>query len=241
MGESSDYKVKLDIFEGPLELLLHLIKKEEVNIQDIPIVKITDQYLEYLNLMRVLNLGVAGEFLVMAATLMHIKSRMLLPPEQRQVNEEEDEDPRGLLVRQLLEYEKFKDAASLLDKKEGEASELFYAPGEDAAGFSDGQEPVFDVSLFDLLGAFSSLLKKPQEEFVEIVQEKITVAEKIEAILGLVRLEKNVNFSKIFLDAASRIEMIVTFLALLELVRLKKLAARQTGRFGEVFISLNEH
>ncbi len=236
--ETSDYKVKLDAFEGPLELLLHLIKKEEVNIQDIPIVKITDQYLEYLNLMRVLNLGVAGEFLVMAATLMHIKSRMLLPPEQRQADEEDDEDPRGILVQQLLEYEKFKEAASLLEKKEGEQGELFYAPGEDSDSLHDGQPPVFEVNLFDLLGAFSSLLGKPQEEFVEIVQEKVTVAEKIDAILKLVHLERNVNFSKIFLDAASRMEMIVTFLALLELVRLKKLAARQTGRFGEVFICM---
>ena len=168
------YKVQLEIFEGPLDLLLYLIKKEEVNIYDIPIARVTEQYLDYLNLMQLLDLKLAGEFLVMASTLMQIKSKLLLPVEERK-QEEEEEDPREELVRRLLEYKKFKEVAERLERLEQAQSQVFRrrASGqiEDQAG-ADGEE-YFEASLFDLISAFSKILKViPREEFLEIIKDE---------------------------------------------------------------------
>ena len=234
----SDYKVKLEVFEGPLDLLLYLIKKEEVDIYDIPIERITNQYMEYLTLMQMLNLEVAGEFLVMAATLMYIKSRMLLPADQQVTDAEEEggEDPRWELIRQLVEYKKFKDAAAQLAKREEEQANVFPPKALDAAVEADKNVPLAEVSIFDLINAFNDVLKKAsaRSDFHEIIEEKFTVSDKIEEILYTLRDRTDMLFSELFAAASSRVEIVVTFLALLELIRLKRLKVRQEESFGEI-------
>jgi segregation and condensation protein A len=235
----SDYKVKLEVFEGPLDLLLYLIKREEVDIYDIPIERITNQYMEYLTLMKLLNLEVAGEFLVMAATLMYIKSRMLLPVDQQVTDSEADEgeDPRWELIRQLVEYKKFKDAALQLGRREEEQANIFARTG-DAGGEMEREIPLADVSIFDLINAFNDVLKKAsaREDFHEIVEEKFTVSDKIEEILYTLRDRLELIFGDLFAQAQSRTEIVVTFLALLELIRLKRLKVRQEKAFGEIHV-----
>jgi segregation and condensation protein A len=235
----ADYKVKLEVFEGPLDLLLYLIKKEEVDIYDIPIERITNQYMEYLSLMKLLNLEVAGEFLVMAATLMYIKSRLLLPADQQIADPEaeEGEDPRWELIRQLVEYKKFKDAAAQLSRREEEQSRLFPRRVGDGLGIDADQEvPLAEVSIFDLINAFQQVLKKAsdREEFREIIEERFTVSDKIEEILYTLRDRTELRFGELFEKASTRAEAVVTFLALLELIRLKRLKVRQPEAFGEI-------
>jgi len=166
------YKVKLEIFEGPLDLLFYLIKKDELNIHDIPISTITEQYLQYLEMMRMLDLDIAGEFLVMAATLMHIKSKMLLPQDEKQ-SEQEEEDPRAELVKKLLEYRKFKEAAEELKNRESRQKEVFPSPGTKECA-SDDSELYFEANIFDLLSAFSKVLKeipkKDSKEFSDSIK-----------------------------------------------------------------------
>lgn len=178
-----NYKIKLDIFEGPLDLLLYLVKKDHLNICDIPIVKITEQYLEYIELMKLLDLNIAGEFLVMAATLINIKSKMLLP--QEKIEEEEELDPRAELVRKLLEYQKFKELATELRSREGERQEVFVRPKDKELEEQD-TEVYFEASVFDLLSAFSKVLKEiPKDIFYQVVKDEFTVEEKIHQILHL--------------------------------------------------------
>jgi len=236
----ADYKVKLEVFEGPLDLLLYLIKKEEVDIYDIPIERITNQYMEYLSLMQLLNLEVAGEFLVMAATLMYIKSRMLLPVDQQVTDSEaeEGEDPRWELIRQLVEYKKFKDAALQLGQREEQQANIFARQGPDAGIEVDKDVPLAEVSIFDLINAFNDVLKKAsaREDFREIIEEKFTVSDKIEEILYTLRDRSEMIFSELFANASSRAEVVVTFLALLELIRLKRLKVIQTEAFGEIHV-----
>lgn len=236
----SDYKVKLEVFEGPLDLLLYLIKKEEVDVYDIPIERITNQYMEYLTLMQMLNLEVAGEFLVMAATLMYIKSRMLLPVDQ-QVTEsesEDGEDPRWELIRQLVEYKKFKDAAAQLAQREEEQANIFPRRAPDAGIEMDKDVPLAEVSIFDLINAFNEVLKKAssRDDFREIIEERFTVSDKIEEILYTLRDQTQIVFSELFARAGSRTEIVVLFLALLELIRLKRLKVRQDEAFGEILV-----
>ena len=237
----SEYKVQLEVFEGPLDLLLYLIKKSEVDIYNIPIATITTQYMEYLDLMKLVVPDVAGEFIVMGATLMYIKSRTLLPVEQQVVDPEaqgEEADPRWELIRQLVEYKKFKDAASQLGELE-ERQENIFARG--AEGYIPEVETglnLTDVSLFDLIAAFNEVLKKVKEEtFGEIFDERYTVADKIELILKVTRDTGMVTFSTLFVSAASRHEIVCTFLALLELIRLKQLAVRQDRSFGDILVT----
>jgi len=238
MFSQDEYKVELDIFEGPLDLLLYLIKKNEVDIYNIPIERITSQYMEYLNMMRMLDLNIAGEFIVMAATLMMIKSRMLLPEDERPEEEDEEDDPRWDLVRQLVEYKKFKDAAMQLQRLEGEQEDIFGLGAETIAIETDDSGLVMqDVSLFDLLNAFNQVLKRAKpDEIGEIYAERFTVADKIDAILESVTGQKRVAFSSLFGDMASRHEIICTFLGLLELIRLRQVAVEQKDRFGEIII-----
>jgi segregation and condensation protein A len=235
----ADYKVKLEVFEGPLDLLLYLIKKEEVDIYDIPIERITNQYMEYLGLMQMLNLEVAGEFLVMAATLMYIKSRMLLPADQQVTDSEaeEGEDPRWELIRQLVEYKKFKDAALQLGQREEEQSKIFARRG-DVGIEVDVEVPLAEVGIFDLIGAFNEVLKRvtARSDFHEILEEKFSVSDKIEEILYTLRDRAEMIFSELFERANSRAEIVVTFLALLELIRLKRLKVRQESPFGEILV-----
>ncbi len=236
-----EYKVRLDVFEGPLDLLLYLIKKEELEIHDIPMEKITAQYIQYIELMKMLDLNVAGEFLVMAATLMMIKSRMLLPAEDRPEMEEEEEDPRWDLVRQLVEYKKFKDAALHLEALEMRREDIF---GRDGAEAVLGKEPdvaLHDVGLFDLISAFSEALKKVKsEELREIFAERFTVADKIEHLGDRLRREGKFSISRMFEGMRSRHEIACTFLALLELIRLNQARAVQKETYGEIWIEKAE-
>jgi segregation and condensation protein A len=236
----SDYKVKLEVFEGPLDLLLYLIKKEEVDVYDIPIERITNQYMEYLTLMQMLNLEVAGEFLVMAATLMYIKSRMLLPVDQQVTDSESEdgEDPRWELIRQLVEYKKFKDAAAQLAQREEEQANIFPRRPPEIGIEMDKDVPLAEVSIFDLINAFNEVLKKAsdRDDFHEIIEERFTVSDKIEEILYTLRDQAQIVFSELFVRAGSRVEIVVLFLALLELIRLKRLKVRQEEAFGEILV-----
>ncbi|MFC1462554.1 segregation and condensation protein A [Verrucomicrobiota bacterium] len=234
-----EYKVELEVFEGPLDLLLYLIKKEEIDIYNIPIERITTQYMEYLALMRMLDLNIAGEFIVMAATLMMIKSRMLLPVDERPELEEEEDDPRWDLVRQLVEYKKFKDAATHLQERELTQENMFALGSESIALEPDGPGIVLqDVSIFDLITAFNTALQKAKpEEIREIAADSFTVADKIDAILHMVRDGRTIVFCEVFPAGAPRGEIICTFLALLELIRLRQVRVRQKERFGEILIS----
>ncbi len=236
----NDYKIKLKIFQGPLDLLLYLIKKNEVNIYDIPISDITKQYLEYLEFMKVLDLDIAGEFLVMAATLLLIKSKMLLPQEEVSLDQEiPDEDPREELVKRLLEYKKFKEVAMVLKEKEEEGSEIFrrfLSLPEDSIELEDDSQG-FEASIFDLISAFTEVLKNiPKEDFNIILEEEHNVEEKISFILTLLDQKGVIYFNSIWTRIRSRIEAVVFFLAILELIRQKKIIIRQIGLFGEIKI-----
>ena len=234
MAITDPYKVELDVFEGPLDLLLYLIKQDEVDIYDIPIERITNQYMQYLDVMKMLDLNIAGEFIVMAATLMMIKSRMLLPVEERPEMEDE-EDPRWDLVRQLVEYKKFKDAAAHLGELEVRQENMFSRSGE---GIQLGPEPdiaLEDVSIFDLITAFNEALRKaPREELKEIFAERFTVAEKIDLIIGVMRDKGKASLSRLLAGMTHRYEMVCTFLAILELIRLKQVRAKQSDHFGDI-------
>lgn len=232
------YKVKLDTFEGPLDLLLHLIRKNEVNIYDIPIAVITEQYLHYVDLLQELNLDVAGEFLVMAATLIHIKSKMLLPrPETAQESLFEEEDPRDALVRRLLEHQKFKAAAELLHERESLRSSQFIRPDSrvaDAAG--DEYEPELEVDLFSLLAAFKGVLERANRRpRMVLPPERLSIEDRIHQLLDRLSETEACGFEDLFADGdGSRQFMIVTFLALLEMIRLKLVRIFQSGSFGAI-------
>ena len=232
-----DTTVKLEIFEGPLDLLLHLIKKNELSITDIPIATITEQYLSTLELMQGLNLDVAGEFLVMAATLIHIKSRMLLPPGENEDEEEEEGDPREELIRRLLEYQQFKEAAEELERRELLSRDVFVrrseAPEEaETVGFES-------LSLFDLLSALRHVLERfPEERIHEVTLDTISVREKMSFLLDELRRRGKVIFQSLFETATSRLEVVVTFLAMLELVKIRAIRVWQEERIGPVVIEL---
>lgn len=233
------YKVRLDIFEGPLDLLLYLIKEEELNIYDIPITRITGQYLEYLNMMELLDLDVAGEFLVMAATLMQIKSKMLLPPDPENL-EPEEEDPRAELVRRLLEYKAFKEAAENLRGFEEKRSGIFPRFGVGAIhelSLRDGDPLSGEISIFKLMTAFSNVLKNlPKQKFHQVEKDEFTVADKVHEIFHRLVKEPVIRFSSLFQSAKNRLEAITVFLALLELIRLREVTVRQEGPFDEIEI-----
>jgi segregation and condensation protein A len=237
------YKIRLEIFEGPLDLLLYLVKKDHLNIYDIPIAKVTEQYLQYINLMQLLDLNIAGEFLVMAATLMQIKSKMLLPIEESQGQEEEQEDPRAELVKRLLEYEKFKEIAENLRQREIEQREVFKRPAleKDKEILKPSGEVYFEASIFDLINAFSRALEDiPKDLFYEVIKDEFTIEEKIHEILHALLISESLRISDLFGKAKHKIEIIVTFLAILELIRLKEIIARQRDLFGEIEVCRNK-
>ena len=235
------YKIKIEMFEGPLDLLLYLVKKDHLNIYDIPIAKVTEQYLQYLNLMQMLDLNVAGEFLVIAATLMQIKSKMLLPAEEGLNAETEQEDPREELVRRLLEYEKFKEIAQDLRQKETDQREIYKRPkSETEKDPGEKKDVYFEASIFDLISAFSQALKDiPKEVFYEVVKDKYTVEEATHEILHLLLTKSEVKLSEIFGRAKNKLDIIVNFLAVLELIRMKEITARQSELFQEIEIVRN--
>jgi segregation and condensation protein A len=231
------FPVRLTNFEGPLDLLLHLIKKSEVNIYDIPIALITSQYIEYIDLMQELNLDVAGEFLVMAATLIHIKSRMLLPrPDPTQ--EDPEEDPREALMRRLLEHQKFKAAAELLHERETLRSAQWTRPdGPIAEIAGEPPEPEIEVDLFSLISAFRNVVERAkQRPKVYLPGEQMPIEERIEQLLSKLSETEACGFEDLFADMQTRSGMIVTFLAILEMIRLKLIRVFQTGVVGPIRI-----
>jgi segregation and condensation protein A len=232
------YKVKLEVFEGPLDLLLYLIKKNEIDIYDIPIADITEQYLEYIELMRMLDLNIAGEFLVIAATLIHIKSKMLLPPDEKDLLPEEEEDPREELVRRLVEYKKFKEVAGILQGLEGQRKKMFTRdiPFEVEPG-----EVFFEASLFDLITAFTRVLKDiPKEMFQEIIKDEFTVEQKVHDLLHMLVGTPAMSLFDLFKNSKNKPEIIATFLAVLELIRLKEILVVQKQNFSDIEIIRNE-
>jgi segregation and condensation protein A len=236
-----EYKVQFEVFEGPLDLLLYLIKKDEVDIYEVNLTKLATQFLEYIETMRLLDLDVAGEFLVMAATLMYIKSRELLPVD-RQVEvegEEDEDDPRWELIRQLVEYKKFKDAAAKLQDMEARQNNVYpRLPGKPELS-QEPSELKPDVSIFDLINAVSGVLRRfdQREHLRDIFDDRWTVSEKIEQLSKVLVERPRVTFSELFDHVTSRSEVVVTFLAMLELIRLKRIAVEQSESFAEIEIT----
>ncbi len=231
------FAVRLEQFEGPLDLLLHLIRKNEVNIHDIPIALITQQYLDAIGLMQELNLDIAGDYLVMAATLIHIKSRTLLPrPETAAGVEGEEEDPRDGLVRRLLEHQKFRAAAELLHEREQVRSAQWQRPDERVADLAgDGYEPEIEVDLFSLLSAFQAVVDRARHRPTVILPaEQLSVEARIEQLLARLSETQACGFEELFADAHERAGLIVTFLALLEMIRLQLVRVFQSGGFGPI-------
>ncbi len=237
------YKLKLEVFEGPLDLLLYLIKKNEINIYDIPIAQVTEQYLEYIELMRLLNLDTIGEFLVMAATLMQIKSKMLLPPDPTEEIAEEP-DPREELVRRLLEYQQFQGIAENLKDKEAKRQDLFpraVDPQKLQEIKEDSKEVYWEVSLFDLMDALTKTLNRQREETIyELDQDEYTIEGKIHDILHLLLNEKRIVLRELWGGMKTKSEIIVTFLAILELIRLREIIALQKRLFDDIEIVRNK-
>ncbi len=231
------YRIKLDIFEGPLDLLLHLVKKNEVELSDIPVATITDQYLAYLGLLQQLDLDVAGEYLVMAATLLHLKSRLLLPGEETS-EEEEGEDPRAELARQLLEYQRFKEAAEMLNRRDLLDRDVFArAPLPDET--DPEHDVVYDVSLGDLLDALQDVLKRAAPEVVhEVILERVSLRAQLCFVLDLLRERTAVVFTDLFPSGVTRLQILVTFLAVLELVRTRMVQIHQAEHFGPIVLTL---
>jgi len=232
------FPVKLSNFEGPLDLLLHLIRKNEVSIHDIPIALITAQYLDAIALMQELDLDVAGEFLLMAATLIHIKSKMLLPrPETSAgVDGEPEEDPRDALVRRLLEHQKFKAAAGLLHEREELRAAQWQRPDERVAALAgDEYEPELEVDLFSLMNAFQAIVQRAKQRPKMILPpEEIPVEQRIDQLLSRLSETEACGFEELFADIEDRRGLIVTFIALLEMIRLKLVRVFQSGSFGPI-------
>jgi segregation and condensation protein A len=236
----ADYKVQFEVFEGPLDLLLYLVRKEEVDIYEINLTKIATQFIEYIEIMRQLDLEVAGEFLVMASTLMYIKSRELLPKEQQVVTEgeEDEEDPRWELIRQLVEYKKFKDAAAQLQGREADQENVYPRLPVKLEFEAETPLPKVEVSIFDLVKAVSAILNRFQARDTtrDIFQDKWTVSDKIELVRQTLVERGSIRFTELFESAASRTEVVATFLAVLELIRMKQLTITQPESFGEIEI-----
>ena len=234
------YRVNLSVFEGPLDLLLHLIKKNEVEIVDIPIATITEQYLGYLEMLRELSLDVAGEFLVMAATLTLIKSRMLLPPSEGEEDEEEA-DPRAALVQQLLEYQRYREAALELAERPLLHRDVFVRePVMDAPDDTgSGELPRLQVTVWELLEAFRGVLKRARPESVhEVVTDAISLRDRVRSLLHALSVARSLEFESLFDADASRFEIIITFLAMLELMKMGAVRAVQEDRYGRIVIEM---
>jgi segregation and condensation protein A len=230
--------IKLENFEGPLDLLLHLIKQNEMDIWDIQVTRITEQYLVILDAMQSMNLDVAGEFLVMAATLLHIKSKLLLPPSEYEEGEEEEDDPRAELVRRLLEYQKYKEAALELDDRELLGRDVFarkFTSLELAA--EDEETEFYEVGLYDLVEALQGILARaPKDVAHEIGFESVSIADRINHILGQLSGHDSLSFEQLFAEAPARHDVIATFLAMLELVKMRTVRFMQNSRCGSIWL-----
>lgn len=232
MSETSPQQidVNLDMFEGPLDLLLHLIKKNDLDIKDIPIAQITHEYLGYLELLKDLNLEMAGEFLVMASTLMQIKAHMLLPAPEA-LDEDGGPDPRSELVNKLLEYQRFKEAAGILAAQKERSKDIYY---RQVGPRFDREDFQLRATTVDLLAAFKRVLDRAPREVEQILREEITVEARLKQILDLFAARESMDFEELFTDAKRRVDLIVTFLALLELIRLKHVVAIQSEAYAKI-------
>jgi len=236
----AEYKVKFEVFEGPLDLLLYLVRKEEVDIYEINLTKIATEFIETIEVMRRLDLEIAGEFLVMAATLMYIKSKELLPVDQQVQtdDDEEPEDPRWELIRQLVEYKKFKDAAEELQDKELEQESVYPHASVKPDFKSEKQELQSTVSIFDLINAVNTVLKRfnDRPSDGEIFEDKWSVTEKIELLRREISSKEKIKFTDLFSSLNNRTEVVVTFLAVLEMIRMRQIVISQPEVFGEIII-----
>ena len=231
------YQIDLDSFKGPLDLLLHLIQKHEMDIYDIPIAKITAQYLATIEVMKSLNLDLAGEFLVMAATLLHIKSRMLLPRDEEEALEEADPDPRTELVKRLLEYQRYRDAAISLDALPLLGRDVFLSSSLEVEGDENQDAEWEPVGLFELVAAFRQLIQGNDEESVhEISRERLSVTDRINQILVSLSERGSLAFGDLLPSIVDRNEVVVTFLAMLELVKMRLARLMQNGRDSSIWL-----
>lgn len=239
------YEIKLDVFEGPLDLLLYLIRKNEIDIYNIPISLITEQYLEYLELMRSLNLDLAGEYLLLASTLIHIKSKLLLPPAEGEGDEEEGEDPRAELVRQLIEYQAFKEAALKLDSRPLLDRDVFTrgAAEEGAKEAPETEEMDIEVDVFELVAAFRRIVASldPSEEMA-FDTDKMSLTDRISEVMEQLSRQGQLTFQELLGEGRERRRTVYTFLAILELMKLRMIRAVQTGPFGTIrlFLAVEE-
>ncbi len=243
LGLMNEYRVQFDVFEGPLDLLLHLVKKQEVDIYQVNLTRIASEFVAYIDQMRELDLEIAGEFLVMAATLIYIKSRELLPADQKpdaQVGEEDEEDPRFELIRRLVEYKKFKDAAAELQSLENRMDQVYEHRSTPVVLPETEPQRREPVSIFDLIQAVSVILKRfsERDDVREIQADPYTVSEKMAALRILIQERGRFRFSELFAEARTRSEVVVTFLAMLELTRLRHLQVVQSEDFGEIEVEL---
>jgi segregation and condensation protein A len=229
-------RIHLPVFDGPLDLLLYLIRKDKIDIHDIPIAPITRQYMEYLDLMQQLNLDIAGEFMVMAATLIHIKSKMLVPVDPTEAAlDENQEDPRDALVQRLLEFQRYKEAAGVLHDKREVRAATWTRPDSVIPSFDDAGEEMLEAGLFDLISAFKELLDRRKTLLShEVEAEGKTVERRMDELLGMLREGESLEFLELFASLSTKAEMIVTFLALLELIRMKLVKVYQRGLFGAI-------
>ena len=239
----SEYKVKFEVFEGPMDLLLYLVKKEEVDIYEVNLTKIAREFIEYVDLMREFDIEIAGEFLVMASTLMYIKSKELLPVEQQVTTDEDDEgeDPRWELIRKLVEYKKFKDAADKLGTLEHEQEDVYpRLPAKQEFDMPEDRGPGLKVSIFDLINAVNDVIKRVEartHDISRIEDEHFTVGDKINMLRERLAIQPRFTFSELFADAVGRNEVVATFLAMLELIRLEQIKIDQEDNFGDIVIT----
>lgn len=232
-----DIKLRLGEFSGPLDLLLFLIKQEQANIFDIPIARITDEYLKYIRLMKSLDISLAADFLVMAATLIEIKSKMLLPREITGETEEEIEDPRQELIDRLLEHQKFKNAAEMLYERSTVEQAVFLRGQIE----SDENNTETNATVFDLLGVFQKILARHKEEIqMEIEREEMSLADMLKRLRARIFLAKEINLTEVFEEMRSRQELVLAFIAVLELVRTENIKLLQKKTFGDVILKLIE-
>jgi segregation and condensation protein A len=229
-------RILLPVFEGPLDLLLYLIRKDEIDIHDIPIAPIARQYMAYLDLMQQLDLDVAGEFMVMAATLIHIKSKMLVPVDPTEAaGDESQEDPRDALVQRLLEFQRYKEAAGVLHQKGQVRAATWTRPDSVLPAFDDAGEEMLEAGLFDLISAFKELLDRRKALLShEVEHEGKTVEQRMDELLAMLREGESFEFLELFATLETKADMILTFLALLELIRIKLVKVYQRGNFGAI-------
>jgi segregation and condensation protein A len=234
---AEDFRCRINVFEGPLDLLLYLIKKNEIDLNQVRLEEITSQYMEYLNLMESMNVDLASEFIVTAATLLYLKTRWLLPTEPGEDDEDDEDDPHGNLIRRLLEYKKFKEAAGYLEQKHDDENRTFRRGTRVPLDLPPVEEKFSNADVFDLCTALAELLRKKKWKTDEVHGEEFTVEQKIREFRDRLSRHALIRFSRVVHESRSKSEVICIFLAMLELIRLQEITVEQKGRvFGEILI-----